>query len=434
MTSLFARGVGLPGAQRAEGCWIIDTAGNRYLDGASGALVVNLGHNDSRVNSAILRQLDAVAYVHSTAFNSDVLEEYASLLASKLPMDDPTIYPVSGGSEAVETALKVARAFHLANDEPERTVFIGRELSYHGNTVGALDVSGRQSLRDPYLPWLGRAGRVPGVLEYRCPNPGHPQDCAEWHARALQAEIERVGPAQVAAFIAEPIGGAASGAAMPPAGYWDAVVETCRRHGILVIADEVMTGFGRTGEWFASEHFGLQPDIMTMAKGASSGYWPLGVCAMSRRVSDTLEDTGFVHGFTFSHHMVGAVTGRAVIKRLDELRLVERAEERGFLLGDALTSLIGESHLVGDVRGIGLLWAVEIVEDRSQRTPFPAAQRMAARLTRAARAKGLLVYPSTGCAGGGTGDLIMIGPPLIVSEPEIETLADRLAAALKELE
>jgi len=434
MTSLFARGVGLPRAQRAEGCWITDTAGNRYLDGASGALVVNLGHNDSRVNSAIHRQLDAVAYVHSTAFDSEVLEEYASLLASKLPMNNATIYPVSGGSEAVETALKVARAFHLANDEPERTVFIGRDLSYHGNTVGALDVSGRQSMRQPYLPWLGRAGRVPGVLEYRCPNPRHPEDCGAWHAYALEAEIERIGPAQVAAFIAEPVGGAASGAAVPPPGYWDAVGEMCRRHGILVIADEVMTGFGRTGKWFASEHFTLQPDIMTMAKGASSGYWPLGVCAMSRRISDALEESGFVHGFTFSHHVVGAVAGRAVIKRLDELRLVERAEERGRFLGDALTSLVGEHPLVGDVRGIGLLWAVEIVEDRVQSKPFPPSQGMAARLTRAARSKGLLLYPSTGCAGEGTGDLVMIGPPLIVSEPEIETLADRLAVALKELD
>ncbi|HEX6145767.1 MAG TPA: aspartate aminotransferase family protein [Acidimicrobiia bacterium] len=434
MTSLFARGAGLPKVQRAEGCWVVDTDGNRYLDGSSGALVVNLGHNDSRVTSAIRRQLDAVAYAHPTAFTSDLLEEYGSLLASRLPMDDPAIYPVSGGSEATETALKAARVFHLANGEPERAVVIGRELSYHGNTIGALDVSGRDALRGPYLPWLGRAGRVPGVLEYRCPNPRHPLDCGEWHAGQLESEIGQIGPDRVAAFIAEPVGGAASGAAVPPHGYWEAVAEVCARHGVLIIADEVMTGFGRTGRWFASEHFDLTPDIMTMAKGASSGYWPLGVCALSRRVTTALEESGFVHGFTYSHHIVGAAAGKAVIKRLDELHLVERAEDRGKTLEKAIRSAVEDSPLVGDVRGLGLLWAIELVEDPDTRRPFPPSVKMAARLTEAARSKGLLVYPSTGSAGEGMGDLVMIGPPLVVSEGEIETLAERLADALKELE
>jgi adenosylmethionine-8-amino-7-oxononanoate aminotransferase len=333
----------------------------------------------------------------------------------------------------VETALKGARTYHLANDEPERTVVIGRDLSYHGNSLGALDVSGRHSLRAPYLPWLGNAARAPGVLEYRCPNPAHPSDCAKWHADALRAEMERVGPERVAAFIAEPIGGAASGAAIPPPGYWEAITDVCRKHGVLIIADEVMTGFGRTGRWFASEHFELRPDIMTMAKGASSGYWPLGVCAFSTQVATALKERGFVHGLTFSHHQVGAAAGRAVIKRLDELHLVEKAEERGRALGDALRATAGEHALVGDVRGTGLLWAVELVEDRGSRRPYPARERMAARLTEAARSHGLLVYPSTGCAGGGTGDLIMVGPPLIVSREEIEVLVDRLAMALEEL-
>lgn len=434
MTSLFARGEGLPKVQRAEGCWVVDADGNRYLDGSSGALVVNLGHNDSRVTSAIRRQLDTVAYAHPTAFTSDLLEEYGSLLASRLPMDDPAIYPVSGGSEATETALKAARVFHLANGEPERAVVIGRELSYHGNTIGALDVSGRDALRQPYLPWLGRAGRVPGVLEYRCPNPRHPLDCGEWHAGQLESEIGRIGPDRVAAFIAEPVGGAASGAAVPPDSYWEAVAEVCARHGVLIIADEVMTGFGRTGRWFASEHFGLTPDIMTMAKGASSGYWPLGVCALSRRVTTALEESGFVHGFTYSHHIVGAAAGKAVVKRLDELHLVERAEDRGKTLEKAIRSAAEHSPLVGDVRGLGLLWAIELVEDPDSGRPFPPSANMAARLAEAARSKGLLVYPSTGSAGEAMGDLVMIGPPLVVSEEEIETLAERLVDALKELE
>jgi adenosylmethionine-8-amino-7-oxononanoate aminotransferase len=431
MTSLFHRGRDLPRVERAHGCWITDVNGNEYLDAASGALVVNVGHDDSRVTSAVRRQLDAVSYVHPSAFTADVAEGYAAALSRLLPMEDARIYPVSGGSEAVETALKAARAYHLARDEPERSVIIGRELSYHGNTRGALDVSGRDSLREPYLPWLGLAGRVPAVLEYRCPNPGHPNRCAEWHAASLEMEIERIGPERVAAFIAEPIGGAASGAAVPPEGYWTAVAEVCRRHGILIIADEVMTGFGRTGAWFASEHFGLRPDIMTMAKGAASGYWPLGLCAFTGEVGDALQRSGLVHGFTFSHHLVGAAAGMAVIQRIDQLRLVERARDMGRLLREALEDVIGAHPLVGDIRGMGLMLAVELVADRATKRPFPAAHGMAARVTGRARDEGLLVYPSTGCAGHGDGDLVMVGPPLIIREEEIEALVAKLARALE---
>lgn len=431
MSTLFTRGSGLPVVERAHGCWITDRDGKQYLDGASGALVVNIGHDDSRVTSAIRGQLDAVSYVHPTAFDSDVVAVYSEALAARLPMDNPSIYPVSGGSEAVETALKAARAFHLANGEPERTIVIGRELSYHGNTIGALDVSGREALREPYLPWLGNAGRVPGVLEYRCPNPAHPDRCGRWHATMLDAEIEKLGPERVAAFIAEPVGGAASGAALPPAEYWDEVSSVCRRHGVLVIVDEVMTGFGRTGAWFASEHFELQPDIMTMAKGASGGYWPLGVTAFSEQVTAALTGAGFIHGFTYSHHIVGAAAGSAVIKRMDQLGLVERARKMGPILEDALARATSANPHVGDIRGIGLLWAIELVADRGTKTPFPASDRVALRLTKLARDNGLLVYPSTGSAGGGAGDLVMIGPPLIVREDDIETLADRLHSALE---
>jgi len=420
--------------ERAHGCWITDTEGNQYLDGASGALVVNVGHDDSRVTSAIRRQLDAVSYVHPSAFNSEVSEAYASALAERLPMDDPAVFPVSGGSEAVETALKVARAFHLARGEPERSIVIGRDLSYHGNTRGALDVSGRDALREPYLPWLGLSARVPGVLEFRCPNPAHPTGCAQWHADMLEAEIERLGPHRVAAFIAEPIGGAASGAAVPPDGYWERIAEVCARHGVLIIADEVMTGFGRTGVWFASEHFGLRPDIMTMAKGASSGYWPLGLCAFSGAVADTLRESALVHGFTFSHHVVGAAAGAAVIKRIDQLHLVERARGMGHRLEAALRTSIGEHPIVGDIRGLGLMWAVELVADKDTGRPFPSSAQVATRLTASARRNGLLLYPSTGCAGQGEGDLVMVGPPLIIRDEEIETLAARFAASLEDME
>lgn len=433
MGSLFERGHALPRAERAHGCWITDTAGNQYLDAASGALVVNIGHDDSRVTAAITRQMASVSYVHPTAFTSEIGERYAAALAALLPMDSPAIYPVSGGSEAVETALKAARAFHVANGEPERWMVIGRDLSYHGNTRGALDVSGRHSLRAPYLPWLDMAGHVPGVLEYRCPSPRHPSGCARWHAEALESEIRRLGPDQVAAFVAEPIGGAASGAALPPDGYWEAVAQVCASHGVLLIVDEVMTGFGRTGRWFGSEHFPLRPDLMTMAKGASSGYWPLGICAMSARVASTLADGGFVHGLTFSHHLVGAAAGMAVIQRLDELRLVAAAEAKGYRLLAALHDALDHQPVVGDIRGIGLMLAVELVADRETRRPFPRTERIAERLTGMAKEEGLLVYPSTGCAGNGDGDLIMIGPPLIINDEEMDMLVLMLANAIGRL-
>lgn len=430
MSDLFRRGPSLPVVARAHGCWITDTEGNQYLDAASGALVVNLGHDDSRVTSAIHRQMASVSYLHASAFTTEIGERYASTLAARLPMESARIYPVSGGSEAVETALKAARAFHIANGESSRSIVIGRELSYHGNTRGALDVSGRESSRGPYLPWLGQSARVPAVLEYRCPNPTHPDRCAAWQAARLEAEILELGPEQVAAFIAEPVGGAASGAAVPPDGYWDEVRRVCDRFGVLIIADEVMTGFGRTGRWFASEHFGLSPDIMALAKGASSGYWPLGVCAMSQHVATALEEEGFVHGFTFSHHPVGAAAGMAVLQRLDDLRLVSAAERKGALLIEMLRNRIGAHEHVGDIRGLGLLIAVELVEDRTDKRPFPRLAEVATRLAVSARAHGLVVYPSTGTAGAGLGDVVLIGPPLIINEVEMETLVSLFGRAL----
>lgn len=430
MTHLYPRGADLPTVERAQGCWVVDTRGNRYLDAASGALVVNVGHGDSRVTAAIQRQMSAVSYVHPSAFSTTATDRYATALSARLPMTDAMVFPVSGGSEAVETALKAARSFHIARGEPERSVVIGRELSYHGNTRGALDVSGRVSLRRPYLPWLDAAGRVPGVLEYRCPNPTHPGGCADWHATRLRDEIARIGPENVAAFIAEPVGGAASGAAVPPDGYWNAIRGVCDESGILIIADEVMTGFGRTGRWFASEHFGLEPDIMTMAKGAASGYFPLGVCAMAGHVATTLLEAGFIHGFTFSHSPVGAAAGLAVLQRIDEMRLPDAAATKGPRLRSALERSIGDHPYVGDIRGMGLLLAVELVSDVNTKTPFPRTDRTAERLTYLAKQVGLLVYPSSGTAGGEAGDVILIGPPLTVDDGEIDEIATRLRTAM----
>ena len=314
---VFSRGGDrLPVAASGRGAEIHDTDGRRYLDGSGGAIVVGIGHGVGEVADAIAEQARAIAYVHGTAFTSAALEAYAEELAPLLPVNEPRIYPVSGGSEAVETALKMARSYHLARGE-DRHVVIGRSGAYHGNTRGALDVSGRVGLRAPYLPWLGAARHTTTPYEYRCPFPEtHPDGCGARHAHALDELIREIGPASVAAFIAEPVSGAALGACVPPADYWPAVAQVCRQHGVLLIADEVMTGFGRTGEWFGSDHFGLTPDLMVLAKGASSGYWPLGLAVASGAVHETLVTGGFTHGFTYSHHAVGAAAGRAVLALL----------------------------------------------------------------------------------------------------------------------
>jgi adenosylmethionine-8-amino-7-oxononanoate aminotransferase len=430
MSRVFARGGGLPTVARAEGCQLWDAEGRRYLDGAGGAIVVGIGHGEASVAEAIADQAGRVAYAHATMFASEQLEAYADELAPLLPMEDPRLYPVSGGSEAVETALKMARAYHLARGE-DRARVIGRWGSYHGNTRGALDVGGRAPLRRPYLPWLGQASHTLAAYEYRCPFPDtHPVGCGARYAEALEREIQASPPATVAAFVAEPVAGAGLGAAVPPDDYWPAVTEVCRRHGVLLVADEVMTGFGRTGRWFASDHWGLRPDILVLAKGAASGYWPLGLAVASGEVHDSIGAGGFTHGLTYSHHVVGAAAGRAVLRVLRERRLVEAAATQGKRLQAGLEARLGGHRHVGDVRGLGLMVAVELVADRATRRPFPRAHRVTERAVAAARDHGLLLYSSTGCADGTNGDLVMLGPPLVATDAEIDEMVELTTTAV----
>jgi adenosylmethionine-8-amino-7-oxononanoate aminotransferase len=431
VSHVFARGSGLPTVARASGCQLWDTEGRRYLDGAGGAIVVGIGHGEASVARAIADQMGRVAYAHGTMFASEQLEAYGDELAPLLPMDGPRLYPVSGGSEAAETALKMARAYHLARGE-DRWRVIGRRGSYHGNTRGALDVGGREPLRRPYLPWLGLASHTLAAYEYRCPFPDtHPAGCGARYAEALEREIQASPPATVAAFVAEPVAGAGLGAAVPPDDYWPAVAEVCRRHGVLLVADEVMTGFGRTGRWFAADHWGLRPDILVLAKGAASGYWPLGLAVASGDVHDTIGAGGFTHGLTYSHHVVGAAAGQAALRVLGERHLVEAAETQGKRLRAGLEARLGGHPAAGDIRGLGLMVAVELVADRSTRAPFPRARRVAERVVAAARDRGLLLYSSTGCADGTDGDLVMLGPPLVVSDAEVDEMAELTAAAVE---
>ncbi|HSH34145.1 MAG TPA: aminotransferase class III-fold pyridoxal phosphate-dependent enzyme [Actinomycetota bacterium] len=433
MTHVFPRVMDreLPTAVHAEGAWITTSDGRRFLDGAGGAIVVNVGHGRRAVIEAVAAQLEATQYVHGTMFTTEAVEGYAAEVAAVLPMDDPRLYPVSGGSEAVETALKLARAYHLANGEPSRFTTIGRRSSYHGNTIGALDASGKEPLRKPYTPWLGRYLHAPAAYEYRCENPHHPDGCGAWHAGELERMIDQAPPKSIAAFIAEPVAGATLGAAVPCEGYWPAMTEVCRRHGVLVIADEVMTGFGRTGRWFGVDHWQVRPDIMTAGKGTTGGYVPFGYAAASAAVYDAVSTTGFVHGFTWSHNALGAAAGRAVLQLLHDEDLVARSAALGDRIRHDLRAALADCPIVGDIRGLGTMIGIELVRDAATKEPFARTARVTERVVSHARDHELLVYSSTGHVDGVDGDLIVLGPPFVLTDEDEAILVERTAAAIR---
>jgi adenosylmethionine-8-amino-7-oxononanoate aminotransferase len=424
----------LPVAVRAEGSTIWDADGRAYLDAAGGAIVVGVGHGRASVVRAMAEQAHRVAYAHGTAFTSEALEQYAAALAPHLPLDEPAIYPVAGGSEAMESALKLVRSYHLARGQTERWIVFARWGSYHGNSLGALDLSGRKPLRRPYEAWLGRFRHVSAAYPYR---DGEPRANALGSADELAAELDRAfvaaGPGTVAAFVAEPIVGATLAAAVPPEGYWPQIAEVCRRHGVLLVADEVMTGFGRTGRWFGVDHWGVRPDIIVGAKGATSGYFPFGFVAASGAIRDAVlaEPPGFVHGFTYSHHAVGAAVAAEVLRILEDEQLVEASATKGDRLKALLEDRLGAHPHVGEIRGRGLMLGLELVADRETRVAFPRADRVTEAVVRGAREQGLLVYSGTGLADGTDGDAILIGPPFVVTDEELVAIADRLATAIE---
>lgn len=421
-----------PIAVRGQGSTIWDADGRSYLDAAGGAIVVNVGHGRESVVRAMAEQAGRIAYAHGSAFTSEALESYAAAVGRHLPIDGPAIYPVSGGSEAIETALKLARAYHLANGQPDRWIVFSRWGSYHGNTLGALDLSGRKPLRRPYDGWLGRFRHLSAPYSYRAREPnaqalGQTDELVAEFERALEA----CEPGTVAAFVAEPIVGATLAAAAPPDDYWPAIADLCRRHGVLLIADEVMTGFGRTGRWFAMDHWGVRPDILVAAKGATSGYWPFGFVAASDDVFRVVRAGGpFVHGFTYSHSVVGAAVAGEVLRILEEEDLVVASAAKGERLRELLEARLRDHPAVGEIRGRGLMVGLEFVADRESRQAFPRAARLTETIVRAARSRGLLVYSATGNADAVDGDLILLGPPFVVTDDEVGRIVDGLAAAV----
>jgi hypothetical protein len=411
-----------------KGIYLYDQQGKRYLDGSGGPFVVNVGHGRTEVIEAMQRQLSSVAYVHATMFTSEALETYAEELAGLVNMPDPRFYFLSSGSEVVEAAIKLAREIQIARGEEERHIVISRHLSYHGMTLGALGVSGRPALRKPYLDMLTESPRVQPPYAYRNDIGG--QQAAE----NLEQVILEYGPNRIAAFIAEPISGASLGAAVPPSDYWPWIRQICDRYGVLLIADEVLVGFGRTGKWWALDHWQVSPDIMVSAKGAAGGYFPFGfLCAKEDDVSQLQRVLGdFNHGGTFSHHAVGAAAALATLQVMRKEKLVDNAARMGVLLGAKLRSALGHFTHVGDIRGRGLFWGIEIVRDRNSKEPFPANRHVASGLWRTAFEHGLVVYYSQGCADGVNGDLVMVGPPLIANESQVDELVSILAIAFQE--
>jgi adenosylmethionine-8-amino-7-oxononanoate aminotransferase len=426
---------GLPVAVRAEHSTIWDADGRAYLDAAGGAVVVGIGHGRASIARVMAEQTARVSYVHATTFTSEPLEQYAAAIAPRLPVDEPAIYPTSGGSEAAESAIKLARAYHLARGQRDRWIVISRWGSYHGNTLGALDLSGRRPLRRPYEAWLGRFRHVSAAYPYRGDEPnanalGDSSDLAD----ELERAIEAAGPGTVAAFVAEPIVGATLGAVVPPDGYWPAIAEVCRRHGVLLIADEVMTGFGRTGRWFGIDHWGVKPDILFSGKGAASGYWPFGLVAASGEVHDTVMSAGgLVGGFTYSHHVVGAAVASEVLRILEDEQLVEASAEKGERLMAALRAQLGDHPHVGEIRGRGLLIGIELVRDRDTREAFAREDRITERILATAQDDGVILYPCIGLADGTDGDAILLGPPFVITDAEIDRVADIVASAIEQV-
>lgn len=421
-------------AASSSGCEFLDQRGKRYIDASSGAAVSSLGHAHPDVLAAIHRQLELLPYAHTSFFSSQPAEALAEDLVTHAPAGFAVSQFLSSGSEAVEAALKLARQYHVERSDLDRRIFIARKHSYHGNTLGALSLTGRESARAPFEPLLLKVPRVSACFEYRGREPQETQQAyAKRLADELEAEILRLGPQNVAAFIAETVVGATLGAVAAVPGYFRRVREICDRYGVLLILDEVMCGMGRTGTLYACEQEGISPDLITIAKGLGGGYVPLAALLVRAPVIACLrEGSGaFRHGQTFLGHPLacaGALAVQEVIRRDGLLDNVRRQGER---MQTRLRDRVGDHPFVGDIRGRGLLWGVEIVADRHSKAPFPAALAVHARVKHEAMAAGLLVYPMGGTVNGRDGDHILLAPPFIVDGSIVDEIVDRLGTAIE---
>lgn len=420
----------LPIIDHAQGVWMWDRDGKSYLDGCSGAVVSNIGYGNPRILEVVQRQAAKTFFAYRTQFENEPACRLAESLASVSARHLSKVFFVSGGSEAVETSIKLCRQYFYNRGEGSRYIFISREPSYHGCTLGALALTSYAPLEAPFRPLLTRFPKIPAPYCYRCAYHKTYPSCDLRCAHALDEVIRREGSANVAAFIAEPVGGASTGALVPPDGYFDVIQQICRRHGVLLILDEVMTGFGRTGKLFAYEHWAVDADLVAISKGMSAGYYPLGaVLSRTSVVEEVVSKGGFSHGFTYAGNPMACAVGLEVLNIITEMRLPENAERMGRLLKSGLVAIAERNPMIGQVRGKGLLLAIELVADPNTREPYPAERQAALLLTDEAFARGLIVYPRRSIHGL-AGDHVLIAPPLIIAESECLEILNRLEAAL----
>jgi adenosylmethionine-8-amino-7-oxononanoate aminotransferase len=423
-----------PVAARGEGCWIIADDGRRFLDASGQAAVVSIGHGVPEIGRAMAEQSSQIAFAHTSQFHNAPAEKLAERLLAMAPpnfRNGGRVYFTSGGSEATETAIKLARQFHLESGNRDRYRVLSRRQGYHGSTLGAMSVSGNVARRAPYEPLLAEWGHIAPCFCYHCPFEKTFPRCELACADDLDTYARGNNSGSVSAFIFEPVAGATLGAAAPPEGYAARVAEICRKNGILLIADEVMTGMGRTGKPFAVQHWGTEPDMILVGKGIASGYAPLGAVLVSARVIEAFERGSgtFMHGFTYQAHPVSTAAGNAVLDYLEAHRLFARVNAAGQNLRSAVDQRLSHPN-VGDVRGLGLLLGVEFVKDKTTREPFAKEQNIAEKIRQACLEENVLTYPTQGCVNGTRGDHILLAPPFTISPEECALTARALQSAV----
>jgi adenosylmethionine-8-amino-7-oxononanoate aminotransferase len=417
----------------AQGLFITDSGGKRYLDASGGAAVSCLGHGHPAVREAIKLQVDRLGYAHTGYFTNEPQEALADELIAHAPRNLSRVFFVTGGSEAMEAALKLARQYHVERGRPQRRHFISRWFSYHGNTLGALSVSGHQARRATYLPLLKDVTHISPCFAYRGKRPSETdEDYAARVANELETAIQSAGPDNVAAFIAEPVVGATIGAVPAVPGYFARLREICDRYDVLLILDEVMCGMGRTGTLHACEQEGISPDLLILAKGLGAGYQPIGAMLVADKVYQAIaRGSGFFnHGHTYMGHAVGCAAALAVQRVIRDEGLLENVRRQGSILKQLLAQSFGEHPRVGDIRGRGLLCAIEMVEDRASKKPFAAHLKLHAAIKEQAMRSGLICYPGGGTADGSSGDHVLIAPPFNVTTGDLEEMVTRLSSAV----
>lgn len=419
-----------PLLDRAEGVYMWDASGKRYLDGSSGAMVSNIGHSNPAVLEAMRRQMEKSTFGYRLHFENEPAEEFARQIAERMPPGLDRIFFVSGGSEAVESCLKLARQYAVAIGQPSRFKVISRFPSYHGSSLGALSVTGMSLMSAPFAPMMHEMPKIPAPTCYLDRDELSDRDRGLKYARYLRDEILRQGPETVLAFIMEPVGGASTGALVAPDSYYAEIRRICDEFGILLIADEVMSGAGRTGKYLACDHWGMRPDLIAFSKGFGAGYVPLGAMVADRRIADAVIDNGgFIHGFTYAGNPLACAAGLAVLSEIERLGLVEAAHVQGDKLKARLNALMQRYSFVGDVRGKGLLLAFELVANRDTMEPLPVELNAHNRLVDIAYDKGLIIY-SRRTRGGRLGDHFLVCPPLIVTDNQIDEIMDVLVDSL----